>query len=272
MFRKEKVTKKFVHAHLQPFLPLQGLWLWRQTNWYNLSHKQPFGNPSFLFWIIHTRTSFSFTINNERHYPPHPHPPHKNIIFVYNQQRMSLPPHPHPPHKNIIFVYNQQRMSLPPPHPPPLPNTFIIHTRTSSSFTINNERHHSPPPTPPSKHVHHPHKNIIFIYNQQRTSSLPPTHPPFQTRSSSTQEHHLRLQSTTNVNTPSTKHWRVTSPKCPCHQKQQPDSYYNSPCLLEWFQGVGWVHGIIFLESFPGIIFGGGWGPKNMAFKTGIIF
>ena len=37
---------------------------------------------------------------------------------------------------------------------------------------------------------------------------------------SSTQEHHLRLQSTTNVITPSTKHWRVTSPKCPCHQKQ----------------------------------------------------
>ena len=89
----------------------------------------------------------------------------------------------------------------------------------------------NPPPTPPNPlfetkciihrthrttcFVHHPPNNIILVCNPQRTSLTPPTppesplwnqmhHPPNNMFcSSSTKQHHLGLQSTTNViNTP----------------------------------------------------------------------
>ena len=102
------------------------------------------------------------------------------------------------------FTINNER------HNPPLPNPFIIHTSTSSSFAINNTCHYPPHPltfqtlsssTRPNNLIVH----TGLVYHEQRTS-LPPRPTPIQTLSSSTKKHHLRLQSTTNVITPSTKH------------------------------------------------------------------
>ena len=130
-----------------------------------------------------------------------------------------------------------------------LPNTFIIHARTSSSFTINNERHY-PPPTPfqtlsPSTQEHHLglQSTASVITTPAHSTSRHFHHPHLQALSSSTQERHLRLQSTTNGITPSTKHWRVTSPKCPCHLV-----FRHAECSL-WHRDHGREHALTVTES-----------------------
>ena len=130
-----------------------------------------------MFFHLHLQSTTNVTTPPPTHPPSnHFHHPHKKIIFVYNQQRTSLPP-THPPFQTLSSSTQEHHLRLqptpnvitPPPHPPPLPNTFIIHTRTSSSFTTNTERHYPPHPPPlPNTFIIHTRTSSSFTINTER--------------------------------------------------------------------------------------------------------
>ena len=78
-----------------------------------------------------------------------------------------------------------------PPHPEPFSKQSFVHRRTASSFAISSKRHYHPHPPP---------QNFL------KTKYI-----------SSTEEHHLRLPSTTNVMNPPPRTFRKT--KCIIHRR-----------------------------------------------------